>query len=163
MKKGTVLLLITAFLLPAFQLWAQEKKPPPVEEKNLIMKGDQDWVNTGIKLLPKDLVIVKASGNVCFSGKASPACTDPNGWDVETYEDYWGDDYAYCFDPIKEANHAALIGNVGSDTFFIGKGNKFKGKEGVLYLGINDCTLTEEIFYNTGEFEVYIRVERHKK
>ena len=43
----------------------------------------------------------------------------------------------------------------------IGKRTKFFGKEGVLYIGINDCTLTGD-YYNTGQFEVFIIVERPK-
>jgi len=163
MKNGIVFLLLSAFLLPAIQIRAQDKKPPPVEEKKLTIQGDQDWMNTGIKLRPKDLVIIKATGSVCFSGEASAACVDPDGWDVKTYEDDWGDDYGYCFDPLKEANHAALIGNVGNDDFFIGKETKFKGKDGFLYIGINDCTLKDNPFFNSGEFNIHIRVERNKK
>ena len=63
--------------------------------------------------------------------------------------------------PLMQVNHAALIGNVGSDDFFIGKEANFTGKDGFLYLTVNDCSRTSDPythFYNTGQFEVFISV-----
>jgi len=164
MKKLIVMLLVVLFVLPAMIVKSQEKKPPPnVVEKTITIKGSDDWINTGIKIKPKDKVFIKADGQVCFHGGASASCVDPNGWDVNTYEEDWPNDYDECFDPLKEVNHAALIGNVGSDDFFLGSKSDFYGKEGVLYLGINDCSFTEpEELMNTGQFEVYIKVVRPK-
>jgi len=162
MKKANVLLLIAAFLLPAMNLMAQEKKET-TDEKMVIVKGNESWKNIQIKIYPKDVIIFKATGKVCFHSGISQSCVDPDGLDVNEYKTGWVDDYQQCFDPIKEANHAGLIGNVGDEVFFIGKGNKFTGKEGFLYLQVNDCTLDEGKYSNTGQFEVYISVERHKK
>lgn len=161
MKKGIILLMIAAFLLPALHVMAQDKKP--TEEKMVIIKGNEDWKNVKIRLNPKDVLIIKASGKVFFEEELQGSGVDANGWDVNKYMDDWPGSYGYCFDPIPEANHAALIGNVGSDDFFIGKENRITGKDGFLYLRVNDCSLTEEYFYNTGQFEVYISVVRNKK
>ncbi len=100
---------------------------------------------------------------MCFHGESSAACVDANGWNVSNYEEDWPNDYDECFDPIKDANHAALIANLGSADFFVGTKKEFKGKEGVLYLGINDCSFTQpEELQNTGQFEVFIKVVRPK-
>jgi len=162
MKKLILMLLVALFVLPATIVKSQEKKPPPnVVEKKVVIKANEDWINTGIKLKPKDKVFIKASGEVCFSNEENSSCVNPDGWDVETYEEAWPDNWNFCNDPIQNVNHAALIGNVGSDDFLIGKETKFFGKDGVLYIGINDCTFTGD-YYNTGEFEVNIKVERPK-
>jgi len=161
MKKTIIFLLAALLFLPAMQARSQEKKPPPgVVEKTVIINGNQDWVNTNIKLKPKDKVSIKASGEVCFSNQEASSCVSPNGWDGN-YSVAWPDNWNNCDDPLPELNHAALIGNVGSDDFLIGKGTKFQGKNGVLYIGINDCSFTED-YYNTGQFEVSIKVEKPK-
>ena len=150
-------------MLPAIMLRAQDKKPPPnVEEKMIVIKANEDWKNTGIKLEPKDKVSIKASGEVCFSNEENDSCITPDGWNVETYQEGWPANWNHCDDPLPNVNHAALIANVGSDDFYIGDKAKFFGKDGVLYIGINDCTLTGD-YFNTGQFEVYIKVERPKK
>lgn len=161
MKKGIILLLIAAFLLPVLNVLAQDKKP--TEEKMVIIKGNEDWKNVKVRLYPKDVLIIKASGKVYFAGDIQVGCVDADGWDVNKYVDDWPDSYSYCFDPLPDVNHAALIGNVGSDDFFIGKENRITGKDGFLYLRVNDCSLTEKYVYNTGQFEVYISVVRNKK
>jgi len=162
MKKLIALSIALLLMLPAIMVNAQEKKPPPgVEEKTVVIKGDQDWINTGIKLKPKDKVSIKASGEVCFSNEEGSSCITPDGWNRQTYAEAWVDNWNYCDDPLPLVNHAALIANVGSDNFYLGDEAKFFGKDGVLYIGINDCTFTGD-YYNTGQFEVNIRVERPK-
>ena len=164
MKTLTVTLISLLFLLPTMVVKSQDKKPPSnVIVKTIIIKGSDDWINTEIKIKPKDVVYIKAKGNVCFHGESSAACVDANGWNVSNYEEDWPNDYDECFDPIKDANHAALIANLGSADFFVGTKKEFKGKEGVLYLGINDCSFTQpEELQNTGQFEVFIKVVRPK-
>jgi len=162
MKKEIILLLAAIFLIPAAHLWAQDKKPPkPDLEKTLVIQGNQDWLNTQIKLKPKDKVVIMAEGEVCFYNGDKDSCVDPDGWDRETYQDNWPNDYLQCDDPMMELNHCALIGNLGSDDFLIGKENSFGGKDGVLYIGINDCSFTGNC-YNTGQFKVKILVYRKK-
>ena len=96
---------------------------------------------------------------MCFYKGDRDSAVDPDGWSVATYWDDWPGDYLECDDPLPEENHAALIGNVGSEVFLVGSTATFWGMNGYLYLGINDCTFTGN-YYNTGEFRVVILVER---
>ena len=161
MQKGVsfflTFLLFLPFMLPSMECNAQE-----IEEKMVIVKGTDDWKNTKIRLYPNDKVTIRATGEICFSTAYCEAATvDADGWDWNTYPEDFAGDYSYCFDPLQQVNQAALIGNVGSDDFFIGKDANFTGKDGVLYLGINDCTLTEN-YPNSGQFEVFISVKHIK-
>ena len=135
------------------------------ETKIVKIEGNKGWVNTGIRLRPQDRVTIKASGSVCFSNKEAQSCVDPNGWQNASYATSWPDNLNYCDDPMRKANHAALIANVGHSDFFIGKQKSFSGKDGTLYLGVNDCSLTGK-YYNTGSFLATITVHRgemHRK
>ena len=141
---------------------SSESKAQEVEEKLVVIKGTDDWKNTRIRLYPNDKVTIRATGEICFStatctGATGGATVDADGWDVNNYQGSWLDDYQQCDDPLMQVNHAALIGNVGSDDFFIGKDANFTGKDGVLYLRVNDCSLTDD-FGNSGQFEVFISV-----
>ncbi|MCK4338187.1 MAG: hypothetical protein KAX11_09585 [Candidatus Aminicenantes bacterium] len=163
MKK--LLLLLTAvffiFSVMNFNVSAQLKlKPPKDVKKEMTVPGNTAWVNTGIRISPKDKVIISASGTVCFEN-ASESCVGPQGWPVDTYRQAWPNNWNYCDDPLKTENHAALIGEMGSDKFFVGNQLTFSGKDGFLYLGINDCTLNGT-YGNTGEFTVIIQVKRKK-
>jgi len=160
MKKLMMLMIAGLLVLPAFNAFAQ-KPPKPDIKKKVTIPGNEDWVNTGIKVKPKDKIVITVEGEVCFSEGHVESCVDPDGWSVETYVEDWPGDYIQCDDPMKEYNHGAAIGNVGSDDFLVGKEVTVGGKEGVLYLGINDCTFTEE-FFNTGEFVALIKVYRKK-
>jgi hypothetical protein len=142
----------------------EKKKPygprlPIVEQKAVTVPGNQAWTNTGLTLQPQDRVTVTATGQVCFSGGMAGSCIGPDGWDVNHFQADWPDDYGWAFDPIPEANHAALIGGVGDDLFFVGTSSLFWNKSGPLYLGINDCSFTGD-FFNTGQFNAVVKVER---
>ena len=161
MQKGVLFFLTILFILPLIFL-SGESSAQEIEEKIVIIKSTDDWKNTKIKLYPQDKVTIRASGQICFSSQyCNDAKVDADGWDKNTYQADWPGDYAYCFDSLRQVNHAALIGNVGSDDFFIGKNANFTGKDGVLYLGINDCSLTGD-FGNSGQFEVFISVKHIK-
>ena len=164
MQKGVSFCLIILFTLPLILFLSSESNAQVVEEKIVIIKGSDNWKNTQIKLLPKDKVTIKVTGQVCFSDGHKQSCVNADGLLQNTYEANWPGDYLQCDDPLPHDNHAALIGNVGSDDFVIGKASNFAGKTGVLYVGINDCTLDGEpgTFYNTGQFEVYIKVTHIK-
>lgn len=42
-----------------------------------------------------------------------------------------------------------------------GSRKAFAGKDGILVLGINDCSFTQDqVFYNTGGFQVIVKIER---
>jgi hypothetical protein len=142
----------------------KRKKPygprlPAVEQKTVSVPGNQPWTGTGLTLQPQDRVTVTAKGNVFFSGGLSGSRTGPDGWNVETYEADWPDDYGWGFDPLPKENHAALIGKVGEAVFIIGEKKIFWHNLGDLYLGINDCSFTDD-FHNTGQFNATITVER---
>lgn len=161
MQKGVPFFLLILFILPLILLSA-ECNAQVIEEKMVIVKATDDWKNTKIRIYPQDEVTIRAAGKICFSTEYCHAATvDADGWNWNTYKEDFPGDYSYCFDPLKEANHAALIGNTGSDVFFIGKEANFTGKDGVLYLGINDCTLTEN-YPNSGQYEVFISVKHIK-
>ena len=133
--------------------------PGGVEKAVVTVPGNQAWVNTGFRLRPQDRVTITATGTVWFSGDYPATGVDPTGWDVNTYEADWPDDYGWGFDPLPAANHAALIGNVGSEVAYVGTRLVFWGADGFLYLGINDCSFTGP-FYNTGQFNAVVTVER---
>jgi hypothetical protein len=142
----------------------EKKKPyepqlPVIEQKTVSVPGNQAWTSTGLTLRPQDRVSVTATGQVCFSGGLQGSCIGPEGWAVDRFQADWPDDYGWAFDPLPEANHAALIGGVGDDLFFIGSNSQFWNKSGPLYLGINDASLAGD-FYNTGQFNATVKVER---
>lgn len=130
------------------------------ETKIVKVEGNRGWVNTGIRLRPQDRVTIKASGSVCFSGGEAQSCVGPDGWRHATYAASWPDNLNYCDDPLPDANHAALVANVGNSDFAIGKRKNFSGKNGILYLGVNDCSLKGKHYYNTGSFLATVTVHR---
>jgi hypothetical protein len=165
MKKGFLFLLSILFILPIIFVLSSESIAQVLEEKMVVVKGTDDWKNTRIRLYPNDKVTIRAAGEVCFSHGEQHSCVNADGYPREDYlADYLQLDFAYCGDPMENVDHAALIGNVGSDDFFIGKNSNFTGKDGFLYLGINDCSLTggQGTYYNTGQFEVFISVKHIK-
>ena len=135
-------------------------KPPKVEKKVVVVQGNQAWKNTGLTIRPQDRVTITASGQVCFSSGDRDSCVGPNGWQGGPggYQQAWVGDYLQCDDPLQGANHAALLADIGNP-FFVGSRKAFSGKNGRLFLGINDCTLTGP-FHNTGQFSVIIEIER---
>jgi len=161
MQKGVSFFLTFLFILPFILLIPLESSAQILEEKMVVIKGTDDWKNTKIRLYPNDKVTIKTTGKVCFHKGINNSCVNADGWDVNDYQNNWIDDWQECDDPIKTVNHAALIGNVGSDDFLIGKEANFTGKDGFLYLRVNDCSLTGD-FGNSGQFEVFISVKHIK-
>ena len=155
-----IVILAVAALSASLAEAQHAPRPPKKEQKIVRIRGDQDWVNTGIRLRPQDRVTIKATGKVCFSNGEKSSCVDPNGWGVKDYPRSWPYNWNYCDDPMRSVNHAALIANVGHPDFLVGKHLTFSGKNGTLYLGINDCTFSGD-YGNTGEFSVVIVVERN--
>ena len=154
------IVLICGLALAASQ--ETQPRPPKIEQKMFSVKGDQPWLNTGFRLRPKDRVTITASGRVYFHQGVAASGVDPNGYQGEqgSYEEAWPNDYDHCFDPLRDANHAALIAEVNNDIFFLGDNKVFNGKDGILVLGINDCTFTEDqVYYNTGQFQVIVKIE----
>jgi hypothetical protein len=139
---------------------AQHIKPLKAEQKVMLIQGNKDWTNTGFTIGPRDLVTVTASGRVYFSDGAKESGVGPEGWDRNNYAQAFPEDANYCDDPLMTENHAALIADVNNVRFLLGPELTFHGKEGLFYLGINDCTFTDS-YYNTGQFSVVIKVERN--
>jgi hypothetical protein len=143
---------------------AQKKAPtlPKVEKKEVVVPGNQAWMNSGLRIRPTDRVTLSASGQVWFNADEE-SCVGPNGYQAEhgIYSEAWPNDYLECDDPLPGENHAALIVDLGSETFFAGQSIGFTGKEGFLYLGINDCSFTGKC-PNRGEFTVMIKIERKR-
>ena len=135
-------------------------KPPKVEKKVVVVQGNQAWKNTGLTVRPQDRVTITASGQVCFSSGDRDSCVGPNGYQREHYQQGWPGNWNQCDDPLQSANHAALLADIGNP-FFVGSRKVFSGKNGHLYLGINDCSLTGP-FHNTGQFSVIIKIERRQ-
>jgi outer membrane protease len=152
-------LILTAMLGAPFAA-AQHPRPPRKERKIVRIRGNQAWLNTGIRLNPRDRVTIQAAGKICFSNGEKASCVDADGWGVQSYPTSWPYNWNYCDDPMTDVNHAALIANVGHPDFLVGRHLTFSGKDGTLYLGINDCTFTGK-YSNTGELSVVIVVERN--
>ena len=159
-------LLATAAVLPA---WAAEVSDIPAhgntERFKVVVPADKDWVNTGIVLQPGDTATFAAEGDIRFNrSPLSEVQADGYAWELY-HKDWILDDAAWCYDPGEEERwpHASLIGEVNDEVFYIGTKGVIAGKVGTLYLGINDCTLTEpEQFKNYGKFIVVIIVDHHK-
>jgi hypothetical protein len=162
MNSKKIIFISVLALCVIITVYAQ-KKPvqPKIEKKVVVVKGDKAWTNTGLRIGRNDRVTITATGQVCFSGQLQGACVGPDGW-PGNYEEDWPDDYGYCFDPLPDVNHAALVANIGNDNFFVGKTKAFTKKDGFLYLGINDCSFTGECS-NSGEFSAVIKIERGPK
>ena len=174
MKKVFMLLMVASFFM-AMPLYAEAEKgkalnigkekilkPGHTEKKIIRILGDNNWLDTGIVLKPKDRVVIKAAGEVFFSNGEESSGVSPDGYNREHYEnDYSTSDYNQCGDPDESWNHAALIGKDAKGIFLLGKEKTISGKKGKLYIGINDCSFKEE-YYNTGEFSVIITVFRGK-
>jgi len=163
MKHLRILLLV---LICCFvTAWAMQEAPKPskVEQRMFSVKGDQPWTNTQLRIRPQDRVTLTASGQVRFSKGDALSSVGPDGYAGEhgPYNDAWPGDYLQCDDPLPDANHAALIVEVNNEVFVAGTRKIFTGKEGILVLGINDCSFTQEqVFYNTGQFQVIVKIER---
>lgn len=169
-KKLSIILVVFIFLFIGLNdnLSAKKLKPGKVIKKIVTIPGNKAWTNTGIKVGPKDSITITASGFVSFSNGTSGSKVGPNGYPAPKkghpldyfIHDYSGD-HAYCGTPYTQWRHAALIGEVGSSKFLVGTKKVLKGKNGFLYLGINDCSFTDQ-YYNTGSFKAIIKVIRGK-
>jgi len=152
-------LLLAAAGTILFALQPQPRKAPDVQ-KTLVVPGNRDMTNAGVTVGPNDLVTIAADGRVYFSAGAQPSGVSPSGWPRNTYGNSWPDDYNSCEDPISDVAHAALIADVNGEKLYVGPNRTFSGKDGLLYLGINDCTFTGP-YHNTGQFSVTVTVRRN--
>lgn len=161
-----IIVLLTA-IFPVFVM-AQDKKDikpglkEKVETQMFVIKGDNAWLKTDFVLKSTDKVEIKASGEIKFSNGEEHSEVGPNGYGRQAYEtDFVLDDAGHCFDPMREENHAALIGKDKGGEFLIGESRTISGKSGPLSIGINDCSFKGK-WYNTGQFNVNIKIIRGK-
>lgn len=162
MKKILVLLVVVGFCA-TMPLYAGERKPlkaGKVEQKIFRILGDNDWLDTGFVLAPADRVVIKATGEVCFSNGENSSGVSPDGYNRGHYEiDYARSDNNYCGDPDENWNHAAFIGKDSQGMFLLGEEKTITGKKGKFHIGINDCSFKTQ-YYNTGQFNVSVKVVR---
>lgn len=143
-------------LAPAAAAGGKQK----VEQKVVLVKGNQATTNTGYTLGPRDRVTLSVAGKVCFSAGATDSCVGPGGWGRADYPQSWPDDWNSCADPVETEDHAALLVDVDGERWPTGDHTTFSGKAGLLYLVVNDCSLTGE-FSNSGQYSVVVKVERN--
>jgi hypothetical protein len=156
MKRALIMPTIAMTILTC-HLAAQTATPPQQEQKVFVVPGNKDWTDTGFVLKRGDRVTAKASGRIYFNER-SDSSVGSNGLDGD-YKSLRPEDYAACADPLPNENHACLIAKINNEVFKLGSNITFSGKEGKLYLGINDCTLTGKLG-NSGLFGVNIKIER---
>jgi len=133
---------------------------PPVE-KVVTVAADAGWVDTGLDVVPGEVVLFRASGEINLQKGNPEAICGPGGLDLVTVEQ-----------PIPDANIGALVGKIAQlvasrkdedsgqeirDEIFVlfpigeegAVAAPFKGR---LYLGINENVLKD----NGGEFAVAV-------
>ena len=154
--------ILLAFLAPCLVLLLLASSPASAqtEEKTFTVRGNQDWVDTDIGVMPTDKVTFSATGSICFTPRNKSACVGPGGMGQDAFEDRFPYLARGCKDPARRIGHGALVGKlVGYNTYFFSVSNAgtIIGKQGTILIGINDCELPG----NTGEFEVTITIERN--
>lgn len=126
---------------------APASKPVYTGRKALAVPGDTAWLDTGIDLVPGQVVEIMAKGQVYYKRNSKVFC-DPDGA-PGTGSGFWK--------PIPKANTGTLIGRIGDNpgAFVIGSMRVFQTNVGGrLVLGINDDNATD----NLGGYQVYILV-----
>lgn len=119
----------------------------PMLDKPVIVKGNQQWVDTGIDVVTGDVFQIRSEGEVVWSKSGFNWC-GPDGSSTYTR---WGNR------SVLGSSVGSLIGRIGSSkdyTFFIGRELELEAcAEGRLFLGINDDNVSD----NAGYFNVWIR------
>ena len=156
-----LLATIVFLVFISFHVASQEKGN--VETKLMVLPGNVAWKNSGILINSKDKVTISAAGRVFFSDgdNLSGSRVAPKGMSRNEYKTNWFLDFSYCDDPLMLFIHAAFICKIGNEVLPVGLNKTYSGKKGALHIGINDCTFDDK-FYNTGKFNVNIKVVREK-
>ena len=117
-------------------------RPSGLREKQTIVSSDVAWNDTGIDVRAGQTVFFEATGQVRWGKdrRDGPAGERNSPHNANR--------------PMGNRNAAALIGKIGSDTFYIGdEGGPVRLRSsGRLYLGVNDDVLTD----NSGNFRVVV-------
>lgn len=169
---GLVILLMFQIFVPA---GGQERPPEiaPHREEGLVLvkqievKADLGWVDTGVDVREGDWLVFRASGNISLQKGNPIAGCGPEGLDLQTPQQ-----------PLPDRNLGAAVGKVVkvlnvtrdeetgeevleevSSVFYIGAGTEVQiPLEGRLYLGVNDNVYAD----NEGQFAVLI-LKKEKK
>ena len=115
-----------------------------LESGAISIAANQGWVNTGIRVRKGQMINFRVNGEIQLSGDANDRAVSAGSTSGRTVPG----------SPLPNALAGALIGRVGNGAPF-GIGNQASVSmpdNGVLFLGINDNTLTD----NTGNFSVVI-------
>ena len=126
-----------------------EVEPTPTE-KELVLKGTDDWLDTGIDLKPGDQLVITAIGKWKNDGKP------------ETFE-VTADGFSTYTNPaaiMPETNFASLIGRLGEDgsPFFVGSNyDQSNTGSGRLFLRMND--IVGFFDDNVGELKISVAVK----
>jgi PA-IL-like protein len=111
--------------------------------RDIVVRSDQAWTDTGIRVRAGEVFRIEADGFVRWGPNRND---DPNGQANSPYN---------ANRPLPSRAGGALIGRIGNGApFFVGSGmQSFRaGTVGELYLGVNDDFLRD----NTGSFRVTV-------
>lgn len=124
-----------------------EVPPPPraeVPSIEVMVDGTKPWTDTRVDVVAGDVVEVVAWSEV-FHNEGSSIGPEgfPNRPDLLT--------------PLVSANHAGLLGRIGTgEPFYMGRGTTFEAeRNGRLILGINDSGLENNRGFFTAEITVH--------
>lgn len=98
LRIASILVMVSLVLIAAQD--KKKPKPPQVEQKVIVVPGNQAWTDTGLTLRPQDRVTITASDKVCFNSEYSDSCVGPEGWNRQNYQSDWPGDYYQCDDPL---------------------------------------------------------------
>ena len=143
----------TIFINPLIHGQIQPDQSQPIKIPGIRVSAYKNafegGVCTRVKILPGDILTIRASGSVCHSSNLNDSAC-PFGPDGH------GDKPPAV---LPTAPHMALIGKISTpgDWFFIGNNFRKKmGHAGMLYLAVNDDIYED----NLGYFHVEVEVER---
>ncbi len=118
------------------------------EKKEIDVRADQVWTDTGIDLKPGDTITITATGTVQFQNAKAPAGPEgmPRGWTDLIMQL-----------PVNESGRGALIGRISDSPaarpFLIGpRTQRNVPVGGRLFLGVNEMA----VMMGTGSFHVVI-------
>ncbi len=116
---------------------------------NINIAAGACWVNSGVKIVTGQTVVITASGTANTWGGKDISTGGPDGQPANMCG------AVEC--PLRGANYGALIGRVGKgDTFLVGSHLEFTASaDGELFLTINDWECAD----NIGSFNVSITIQ----
>jgi len=168
--KISILVLIVIIILAgvAYSYYSTEVVGFPLINLNqyqsysLSVDGRDNLKQTYIYIPTDGNVDIYGSGEVNFN---SNSAVSPDGYSRLDYPLDWPLDASLCLDSLWNNGHAALIAKIGDGQPFAVESyvsiSKTQHDAGYLYLGINDCSLTEpEKYANSGQFNVNVVVSQ---